>query len=114
YEGVDGRVWLGKRFYDGEGSTGVGALGYFDIAQQKFVFLDIPEIVDWSVSAILVERQTVWAGLQNNPEGASRSGGLLRHDLNTSSTHIYPIEDLVQQIHPPVHGCLIGTTNAIY
>jgi len=99
YQVVDGRVWLGKRFYDGEGSTGVGALGYFDIAQQKFVFLDIPEIVDWSVSAILVESQTVWAGLQNNPEGASRSGGLLRHDMKTSSIHIYPVEDLIQTIH---------------
>ncbi len=114
YQVVDGRVWLGKRFYDGEGTTGVGALGYFDIAQQKFVFLDIPEIVDWSVSAILVESQTVWAGLQNNPEGASRSGGLLRHDVKTSSTHIYPIEDLIQTIHRSGNALLIGTSNGIY
>ena len=31
---------------DAEGYTGVGAIGYFDKAQRKFTFLEIPENVD--------------------------------------------------------------------
>jgi hypothetical protein len=114
YHAVGEHLWFGKTFYDGEGTTGVGALGYFDIAQQKFVFLEIPEVVDWSVSAILVEDQTLWAGLQNNPEGASRSGGLLRHDLKTSSSRVYPIEDLIRRIYRFGNALLISTTNGVY
>lgn len=114
YEILDGRIWFGKTFYDGEGTTGVGALSYFDITQQKFTFLNIPEVVEWSVSAILVEGETLWAGLQNNPEGASRSGGLLRHDLKTSSTRIYAIEDLIRNIYRVRNALLIGTSNGVY
>ena len=31
----DGRIWFGKTFYDGEGSTGVGGFGYFDEEEKK-------------------------------------------------------------------------------
>ncbi len=111
---MDGRIWFGRAFYDGEGTTGVGALAYFDITQKKFTFLNIPEVVDWSASATLGEGETLWAGLQNNPEGASRSGGLLRHDLKTSSTRIYAIEDLIRKIYRFGNALLIGTSNGVY
>ena len=111
---VDGRIWFGKTFYDGEGYTGVGGLGYFDLSKRQFSFLRIPQIVDWSVSALLVKDQVLWAGLERRPEGAEHSGGLLRHDLRTSATRIYRVEDVITSLHASGTALVMGTTNGIY
>ena len=111
---VNGRIWFGKTFGDGEGGSGVGGLGYFDIDQNKFTFLQIPEVSDWSVSALLVENETVWAGLVSRGENAVIVKGLLRHDLKTSGTQIYRIEDAIKTIVRSGNRLLIGTTNGIY
>jgi hypothetical protein len=42
----DGRIWFGKAFYDGEGSTGVGGFGYFDEKEKKLQLFNPPEIAD--------------------------------------------------------------------
>ena len=111
---VDGRIWFGKTFYDGEGYTGVGGLGYFDLSKRQFSFLPIPQIVDWSVSALLVKDQVLWAGLERRPEGAEFSGGLLRHDLETSTTRVYRVEDVITSLHASGDALVMGTTNGIY
>lgn len=67
---VGNRIWIGKRFYDGEGTTGIGGVGYFDTTASKYTFLSIPEVVGWSVSALLVDDTTLWIGLVEHPEGA--------------------------------------------
>jgi hypothetical protein len=96
---VDGsRIWFGKTFYDGEGTSGVGGVGYFDTIKSKYTFLTIPELARWSVSSLLVDDQTLWIGLVGHPEGADYSGGLLRHDLKTGNTTKYPIDDVVLRI----------------
>ena len=33
---VVNQIWFGKAFYDGEGTTGVGGLGYFDTRAKQF------------------------------------------------------------------------------
>jgi hypothetical protein len=76
----DGRIWYGKSFYDGEGSTGVGGFGYFDLQSRQLHPFDPREIADWSVSAMSVGPDDVWMSLVNNGEGSSLSGGLLRFD----------------------------------
>src|SRR5215469_10633978 len=30
------RIWIGNNFYDGEGTTGIGAFGYFDTNTRKY------------------------------------------------------------------------------
>jgi hypothetical protein len=111
---LDGRVWFGKTFYDGEGYSGVGGLGYFEIAARHFSFLRIPQVVDWSVSALLVNDQTLWAGLERRPEGAEFSGGLLRHNLKTSTSRIYRVEDVITSLHSSGDALVLGTANGIY
>jgi hypothetical protein len=111
---IDGRIWFGKTFYDGEGYTGVGGLGYFDLSKRQFSFLRIPQVVDWSVSALLVKDQVLWAGLERRPEGAEYSGGLLRHDLRTSMTRIYRVEDVITNLQVSGNALVIGTTNGVY
>jgi hypothetical protein len=92
------RIWFGKTFYDGEGESGVGGVGYFDMAKSTYTFLKIPEMAPWSVSALLVDDQVVWIGLVGHPEGADYSGGLLRHDLKTGNTRKIPIDEVIQRI----------------
>jgi hypothetical protein len=92
------RIWFGKTFYDGEGESGVGGVGYFDTSKSTYTFLKIPEMAPWSVSALLVDVQILWIGLVGHPEGADYSGGLLRHDLKTGNTKKIPIDDVIQRI----------------
>lgn len=75
-----GRLWFGKTFYDAEGYTGVGGFGYFDPQTRRYVIFSPPAVRGWSVSALLVEKDTVWLGLQERGEWGGASGGLLRWD----------------------------------
>ena len=96
---IDGiRIWFGKTFYDGEGSSGVGGAGYFDTVTAKYTFLKISELARWSVSSLLLDDHTLWIGMVGHPEGADYSGGLLRHDLVTGNTRKYAIDDVVLRI----------------
>jgi len=88
------RMWFGKAFYDGEGTTGVGGIGYYDIRTKTFTMLSGPELANWSISALLVETNAVWAGLVRYPEGAELSGGLIRYDLPTGNVTRYSIPDI--------------------
>ena len=98
FQVVGDSIWFGKTFYDGEGTTGVGGVGYFTTSRSEYTFLKIREVVRWSVSAIMVEDQSVWIGLVEHPEGPDYSGGLLRYDLKSGTTEKYPIDEVVLRI----------------
>lgn len=89
------RMWFGKAFYDAEGSSGVGAIGSVG-ADGAYAFLAIPEVVDFSVDALLVEPATIWAGLVDHGEGWTISGGLLEVDRPTGRARVH---DVVGPIH---------------
>lgn len=74
------RIWFGKSFYDGEGYTGVGGFGYYDVATRKLRLFTPPEVADWSISAMDVAEDAVWLGLVRGGEWGGSSGGLLRFD----------------------------------
>ncbi len=98
YQRFDGKVWFGKSFYDGEGSTGIGGFGYFDRVRRKYVIYSPPEVVDWSTSAILVTPQAVWLGLGFNGEWGGASGGLLRWDHQTHDVRKYATRSIIRHI----------------
>ena len=98
YQRVAGKIWVGKTFDDTDGSVGVGDIGYFDETTHDWVFLDIPEMADWSTSALLVEPDAIWVGLVHKGEGASDSGGLLRYDRTTHQVTITPLPDVIDKI----------------
>ncbi len=94
----DGRIWFGKTFYDGEGSTGVGGFGYFDEKEKKLQLFNPPEIADWSVSALDVTPDAVWMALVNNGEYGGSSGGLLRYDRHTRVARRLPLPDIALRL----------------
>jgi len=114
YQITGDKIWFGKNFYDGEGTTGVGAIGYFDRTAKKYSFLPIREVLDWSVSNLLIEGDTVWAGLVNHPEGADHSGGLLRHNLKSGITRKYRIDEIIYRIERTPDGLYMSTSNGVY
>jgi hypothetical protein len=95
---VGSRIWFGKTFYDGEGSTGVGGLGYFDTGTSQYTFLPVPLMADWSTSAILVEDTDVWAALVGYPEGEAYGGGLIRYDLRRRTSQQFPTDEVISRI----------------
>ena len=106
------RLWFGKSFYDGEGLTGVGSLGYFDIERRSYQLIRLPEIADWSTTAILVENDRVWIGLTGHPEGADYSGGLLRYEMETGNVRIYPISEVITDILQHKGALYVATERA--
>jgi hypothetical protein len=114
YQIAGNKIWFGKSFYDGEGITGVGAIGYFDRPTKKYTFLRIQEVADWSVSNLLVEGDTLWAGLVRHPEGADRPGGLIHHDLKSGVTKKFPVDDVIYRIERWRDSLYLTTSNGIY
>ena len=90
----DGRIWFGKIFYDGEGYTGVGGFGFFDLSERKLHLFAPPEIADWSVSAIDVGPDAVWMVLVSSGEYGGSSGGLLRYDHQSGLVRHFELLDL--------------------
>ena len=59
--------------------------GYFDTPAKKFTFLRVPEVLDWSISNLLVEGDTVWAGLDRHPEGRPVDTGIALSRTSTAN-----------------------------
>jgi hypothetical protein len=107
------RLWFGKTFYDGEGTTGVGAIGSLSPAG-AYAFLRIPELFDWSVQGLLVEPAAIWAGRVSHGEGADHSGGLLRYDRKTRRVRLYDIPDEIHAIAHVGDAVFVGTGHGLY
>ena len=113
WQAEKGGVWFGKTFYDGEGTTGVGAVGFLSRSGQ-YSFLTIPALFDWSVDAMLVEPDAVWAGLISHPEGPDHSGGLLCYDRHTHRSEIHKVPGVILRIAHVAGAVFLGTTRGLY
>ena len=107
------RFWVAKTFYDGEGTTGVGGIGTVDAAG-RYAFLRIPELFEWSVESLLIEPDAIWAGRVTHPEGADRSGGLLRYDRKTRRIRVYEVPDVIHAIVRVGGAIFLGTNHGLY
>jgi hypothetical protein len=107
-------VWFANHFYDGEGTSGVGAIGTFDVRTHKFEMRYLPEITAWSGSAIRLDGENLWVGLMRQPEGAAYGGGLLRYDRRTGATAKYEIPDYIYTIDRVGDTIYCGTENGLY
>ncbi|MCC6537571.1 MAG: hypothetical protein IT162_08485 [Bryobacterales bacterium] len=95
---AEGVLWFGKAFYDGEGHTGVGGLGYYDRAARRYTLFAPEELAPWSVSAIAVTPEAVWLGLVHNGEWGPSGGGLLRYDRASGTARRFASPDIPRWI----------------
>jgi hypothetical protein len=114
FEVVGRRVWFGTRFYDGEGTTGVGALGSFDLDRRTWQLFRPRAILDWSASAILVENTVVWVGLVEHTEGRGAAGGLLRWDSRTHAQRTYAIPAAISAVRRVGPRLYVSTEDGLY
>ncbi len=99
YQMEAGKIWIGNAYYDGEGTRGVGAFGYFDTSTRKYTLVSPREVARHEISALLVERTEVWIALDRFGEDISRSpGGLVRWNRATHSVQTHPLEFNVDPI----------------
>jgi hypothetical protein len=93
------KLWFGNNFYGSEGQRGVGAFGYFDAATRLYQLYSPPEVAPYEVSAILVEPNVIWLGLDYSSEDISVfPGGLVEWNKTTQTVYRYPIEFVVSKI----------------
>lgn len=92
------RVWFGLKFYDGEGTSGIGGIGSFDVLSHKFELTYLKGIADSSVYSIFVEPKSIWVGLGIQPEGAEFGTGIARIDRRDNSVMRYKVAGLVNTI----------------
>lgn len=114
FQVVRDTVWFGTTFYDGEGTTGVGAVGSFSLDTRRYDIRHAPALADWSTSALAVVDGVLWLGLVLHPEGASYGGGVLRYDTRSNSTRRYPVPDVITTLVVWEDTVYAGTTDGIY
>jgi streptogramin lyase len=93
------RLWFGKTFYDGEGMSGVGGFGYYDVSTSALTTFSPPELRDFSVSALHVTPDAVWLSLVSRGEWGDSAGGLLRFDKSTAEVKRFALPDVVADIN---------------
>lgn len=110
---VGRKILFGIQYYDGEGYTGVGGFGYFDIDSYSYELRYIPEIASWSVSAMHVEGNNLWMGLTGNPEGAPYGGGLVRYNLHSGKMARFDVPGVVNVIRRWRGRLYLGTSKGL-
>ena len=86
------------------------------IAPAASPFLKLRELAAVSVSALLVEPDTIWAGRVVHGEYGSSGRGLLAYDRQTGRVvlHAMPDTDVIHHITRVDGGLVAGTTHGIY
>jgi hypothetical protein len=107
-------IWFANNFYDGEGTSGVGAIGSFDSRTNQFKMRYLPEIVRWSGSAIRLDGDDIWVGLMRQPEGSAYSGGLLRYNRITGAVMTWRVPDYIYTIDRVGDAIYCGTSEGLY
>ena len=114
FQFVGDQLWFGITFYDGEGTSGIGGVGYFDTRSNQFHIDHYPEIADWSATALLVEDDYLWVGLTQRPEGSAVPGGLARIARRNGKVTKYNVPAIVRRIVSWNHSIYMGTSEGIF
>lgn len=109
----DGGYWFGKSFYDAEGDTGRGDIGFIT-KDGRYSMLGIPALRRWSVSALSVERDAIWAGMVHRGESGVSGSGVLRYDRATKRTTTYRTPGVIHSIARTSDRIFIGTSQGPY
>jgi hypothetical protein len=107
-------IWFATTFYDSEGTSGIGAIGSFDMASREYKVRYLPEIAPWSGSAILLDGDELWIGLMRRPEGADIAAGLLRYNIRTGAVQTFTIPDYIHTIDRAGDALYCGTSHGLY
>lgn len=112
-----GTLWFASTFYDGEGMSGVGAIGRIAPGERTVEMRYPPEMACCSGSALFVEpegEEVLYVGLVSRPEGAPVGRGLLRYNPATGAAQHYPIPDVISDIRRAGEALAVATAHGLY
>ena len=110
----NGKIWFATTFYDGEGTSGIGAIGSFDINSRHYEMEYLPEIIHWSASVMIFDGDNLWIGLKQRPEGADIGKGLLRYNIQSGGIQTFPILDVIYTLNFAGDALYCGTSHGLY
>jgi hypothetical protein len=105
--------WFGKSVYNAEGESGQGGIGFLS-NDGKYTMLDLPTLRTASVSALLVEGNTIWAGMFHRGERTRTSRGLLRYDRQSARARTFAVPGIIHVIVSLGNRLFIGTNEGPY
>jgi hypothetical protein len=76
--------------------------------------LETPLVRQWSVSAAVVEKDSVFAGLIDHGENGLRSGGLLRYHRASRRVTLYSVPDPIHSLARVAGVTFLGTSRGAY
>lgn len=76
--------------------------------------LDTPLVRQWTVAAVLVEKDSVFAGLVDPAQHDTRSGGLLRYHRASRRVTLYSVPDPIHSLARAGGHLFLGTTRGAY
>ncbi len=114
FQELDGRIWLCPDFYDSEGYTGLGGIGYFDMKERKYEIFYSSKTSGWGCSTLMAEKGKVWAGLSGRPEGETSPGGLAAYDPSSGEIKVYDVPAVINVVRRVGDSLFMGTQNGIY
>jgi hypothetical protein len=76
--------------------------------------LDTPLVRQWSVSAVLVEKDSIYAGLVDRSGRELRSGGLLRYHRASRRVTVYSVPDAIHSLARVDEIMFVGTNRGAY
>lgn len=77
-------------------------------------FLDLPLVKQWTISALLVEADTIFAGLVDGDAPTTRSGGLIRFHRKSRRVTVYSVPDPIHTLMRVEPGLFMGTSRGAY
>lgn len=108
------RIWFARRFLDGDGYSGAGAIGAFDSVSHQYKIYNLPEIGTASGTAILADGNQIWVGLEGREEDSGHSAGLLRYNRLTGTVRKYNVNDVIHTINRANATIYCGTSDGLY
>ncbi|MFZ3073143.1 MAG: hypothetical protein WA162_07865 [Thermodesulfobacteriota bacterium] len=91
----DGFVWFGIRFYQGEGTNGVGGVGRYNPKTKQIETRRPPLLLDSSIKAIVHDGESLWFGTTGEYEclGDTPMHGLVRYKWDSSQIETFEGKD---------------------
>ena len=112
---LEGRaLWFAPRFYGGEGSAGLGAIGSFGADTLRYEMRYLADVAPYAGTAIRLDGDYLWLGLGFWPEGSMYGVGLLRFNRKSGETKTFPLPAPVRTIDRLGDTVVAGTDLGIW
>ena len=108
------KIIFGISFYDGEGSTGIGGIGFYDIRKRTYDIHYIKNIANKSIGEMFYYEDELWCTLYQGGEGAKYHFGVLKYNINNKKHQVYDIPGKVDVVVPWKDFVFVNTSKGFY